>query len=209
MLAADMLETAAADIEFRDGRYFVKGTDRAVALADIIEKHKTSAPHPLDSTGEWAPQRCFPSGAHVAEIEIDRETGAADVVRYTAVDDIGVAVNHTLAEAQLVGGALQSIGHVFGEDCHYDEESGQLLAGSFMDYIMPRADLVREFRTADYSIPTPSNALGAKGAGEAGTTGALPTCMNAVVDALRSAGVKKFDMPATPARLWAALQNGG
>jgi carbon-monoxide dehydrogenase large subunit len=128
-------------------------------------------------------------------------------VRYTAVDDIGVVVNAAFAEGQLVGGALQSIGHVFGEDCHYDEESGQMLAGSFMDYFMPRADLVREFKTADHSIPTPSNALGAKGAGEAGTTGALPTCMNAVVDALRSAGVQKFDMPATPSRLWTALNN--
>jgi carbon-monoxide dehydrogenase large subunit len=117
-------------------------------------------------------------------------------------------VNHTLAEGQVHGGVMQSVGHVFGEDCLYDRDSGQLLAGSFMDYFMPRADLVREFRTSDHSTPTPSNLLGAKGAGEAGTTGALPTCMNAVVDALRSAGVKKFDMPASPSRLWEAL-NGG
>jgi carbon-monoxide dehydrogenase large subunit len=208
VLAADALETASADIEFRDGRYFVKGTDRSLALTDIVERHKTSAPHPLDTTGEWVPQRCFPSGAHVAEIEIDRDTGAADVVRYTAVDDIGTVVNATLAEGQLVGGVMQSVGHVFGENCHYDEESGQLLAGSFMDYFMPRADLVREFKTSDHSLPTPSNLLGAKGAGEAGTTGALPTCMNAVADALRSAGVAHFDMPASPSRLWAALNRG-
>jgi carbon-monoxide dehydrogenase large subunit len=144
----------------------------------------------------------------VCEVEIDRDTGAADIVRYTAVDDIGVAVNPVLAEGQIMGGVMQSAGHVFGEHCHYDVETGQLLAGSFMDYVMPRADLVREFRTADRSTPTPSNGLGAKGAGEAGTTGALPTCMNAVVDALRSTGVTSFDMPATPGRLWTAL-NGG
>ncbi|HXQ49758.1 MAG TPA: xanthine dehydrogenase family protein molybdopterin-binding subunit [Stellaceae bacterium] len=206
VLAADALEAAPADIEFRDGRYYVKGTDRAVTLADIIERHKTTSPHPLDTTADWAPQRCFPAGAHVAEIEIDRDTGAADVVRYTAVDDIGTVINHALAEGQLHGGVMQSVGHVFGEDCRYDSESGQLLAGSFMDYFMPRADLVREFRSSDHSMPTPSNALGAKGAGEAGTTGALPTCMNAVVDALRDAGVKGFDMPASPSRLWEALQ---
>jgi aerobic carbon-monoxide dehydrogenase large subunit len=204
-LAADALETAVADIEFRDGRYFVKGTDRSIAMSDIVERHKSAAPHPLDTIADWVPQRCFPAGAHVAEIEIDRDTGFVDVVRYTAVDDIGVAVNHVLAEGQLVGGAVQSIGHVFGEDCKYDEETGQLLAGSFMDYVMPRADLVREFRTAEHNMPTPSNGLGAKGVGEAGTTGALPTCLNAVMDALRSVGVRTFDMPATPARLWAAI----
>ncbi len=205
-LAADALETAGADLEFRDGRYFVKGTDRSIALSDLVERHKSSSPHPLDTTSEWQPQRCFPSGAHVAEIEIDRDTGAAEILRYTAVDDIGTAINPTLAEGQVHGGVMQSAGHVFGEDCRYDPETGQLLAGSFMDYVMPRADLVREFRLADHSVPTPSNALGAKGAGEAGTTGALPTCMNAVMDALRSAGVTSFDMPATPGRLWEALR---
>ena len=204
-LAADALEAAPADIEFRDGSYFVKGTDRAITMSDIIERHRTSAPHPLDTQSELAPQRCFPSGAHVAEIEIDRDTGAANIVRYTAVDDIGTVVNHVLAEGQLHGGVMQSAGHVFGENCHYDPETGQLLAGSFMDYVMPRADLVLDFRTSDHSDPTPSNLLGAKGAGEAGTTGALPTCMNAVVNALRAAGVEHFDMPATPARLWAAM----
>jgi len=208
VLAAEALETASPDIEFRDGRYWVKGTDRSIAMSDLVERHKGDAPHPLDTQSEWVPQRCFPSGAHVCEVEIDRDTGAADIVRYTAVDDIGVAVNPVLAEGQVVGGVMQSAGHVFGEDCLYDVETGQLLAGSFMDYVMPRADLVREFRTADCSVPTPSNGLGAKGAGEAGTTGGLPTCMNAVVDALRSAGVRAFDMPATPGRVWAAL-NGG
>jgi carbon-monoxide dehydrogenase large subunit len=207
-LAADALETDSADIEFRDGRYFVKGTDRAITLSEIIEHHKGMMPHPLDTVSEWVPQRAFPSGAHVAEVEIDAETGAAQIVRYTAVDDIGTVVNHTLAEGQLHGGVVHSAGHVFGEDCRYDEVSGQLLTGSFMDYTMARADLVRGFRTAEHSVPSPNNLLGAKGAGEAGTTGGLPTCMNAVLDALRIAGVRDFNMPASPVRIWTAIHGG-
>ncbi len=208
VLAAEALEAANADIEFRDGRYLVKGTDRSITMSEIVERHRGSQPHPLDTQSECAPQRAFPSGAHVAEIEIDAETGATAIVRYTAVHDIGTVVNHVLAEGQLHGAVMQSAGHVFGEDCRYDEATGQLLAGSFMDYIMPRADLVQEFRTADHPVPSPNNLLGAKGAGEAGTTGGLPTCMNAVFDALRSAGVTEFTLPATPSRLWAALHNG-
>ena len=102
---------------------------------------------------------------------------------------------------------MQSAGHVFGEQCLYDPETGQLLSGSFVDYIMPRADLVQDFRVLDHSVPSPNNVLGAKGAGEAGTTGALPACMSAVLDALRPAGVRHFDLPATPARVWEALRN--
>ena len=137
-----------------------------------------------------------------------RETGAAEIVRYTAVDDIGAVVNHVLAEGQLHGGVMQSAGQVFGEDCRYDAESGQLLAGSFMDYVMPRADLVQRVpHRRAFACRAPTTCSGAKGAGEAGTTGALPTCMNAVLDALRAAGVAAFDMPATPARLWAAIHS--
>jgi aerobic carbon-monoxide dehydrogenase large subunit len=208
-LAADALEAASADVEFRDGRYVVKGTDRAVTLTDLVERHKGASPHPLDTVSEWVPQRAFPSGAHVAEIEIDAETGAAAIMRYTAVDDVGTVVNAVLAEGQIQGGVAQSAGQVFGEDCRYDAESGQLLTGSFMDYVMPRADLVQDFRTIDHSVPSPNNLLGAKGAGEAGTTGALPTCTNAVLDALRAAGAAPLDLPATPARLWAALHANG
>jgi carbon-monoxide dehydrogenase large subunit len=207
-LAADALEAAPADLEFHDGRYVVKGTDRAITMTQLVDRHKATAPHPLDTQSEWVPQRAFPSGAHVAEVEIDRETGATELVRYIAVDDIGTVINHTLAQGQLHGGVMNSIGHVFGEDCRYDPGNGQLLAGSFMDYVMPRADAVREFRTADHSVPSPNNLLGAKGAGEAGTTGGLPACVNAVLDALRSAGVTQFDLPATPGRLWTALHNG-
>jgi carbon-monoxide dehydrogenase large subunit len=204
-LAADALEAATADIEFRDGRYVVRGTDRTITMTEIVDRHKGAAPHPLDTQSEWVPQRAFPSGAHVCELEIDRDTGVAEIIRYTAVDDIGNVINHTLAEGQLHGGVMQSVGHVFGEDCRYDNDNGQLLAGSFMDYVMPRADAVRDFRTAEHVVPSPNNLLGAKGAGEAGTTGALPTCVNAVVDALRAAGVPAPDLPATPARVWDAI----
>ncbi|OFZ99224.1 MAG: hypothetical protein A3H35_19405 [Betaproteobacteria bacterium RIFCSPLOWO2_02_FULL_62_17] len=205
-LAADALEAPRSDLEFRDGRYVIKGTDRSIALTDLVRRHRGAAAHPLDTVAEQRPLRSFPSGAHVCEVELDPETGDAHIVAYTAVDDLGHALNLTLAEGQITGGVVQSAGHVFGERCLYDADTGQLLTGSFMDYPMPRADLVREFRLIDLSIPSPNNALGAKGAGEVGTTGGLAACMSAVMDALRSAGVSAFDLPATPERLWRALQ---
>ncbi len=207
-LAAEALETSPVDVEFRDGRYTVKGTDKSITLQDIVTRHAGGATHPLDTIAEVPAARAFPSGAHVAEVEIDAETGAAEIVAYTAVDDIGNVINHQLAEGQLHGGIVHSAGHVFGEDCHYDPESGQLLAGSFMDYVMPHADLVQGLKAFDCGVPSPNNLIGAKGAGESGAVGGLPTCMNAVVDALRRANVREFDMPATPARVWAALQRG-
>jgi aerobic carbon-monoxide dehydrogenase large subunit len=207
-LASKDLEAPASDIEFRDGRYVVKGTDRAIAMAEIIVKHRpASGPHPLDTIAENPALRTFPTGVHVCEVEIDRDTGEAEILTYTAVDDVGRVINHVMAEGQIHGGVMQSAGHVFGEQVVYDPASGQMLTGSFMDYTMPRADLVREFRVHDHSVPTPNNVLGAKGAGEAGTTGGLPACFSAVMDALRSAGVKHFDLPATPARVWAALRD--
>jgi aerobic carbon-monoxide dehydrogenase large subunit len=205
-LAAEALEASPLDVEFRDGRYTVKGTDKSIALQDIVLRHAGGPSHPLDTIAEVPAGRAFPSGAHVAEVEIDGETGAAEIVAYTAVDDVGNVINHQLAEGQLHGGIVHSAGHVFGEDCHYDPESGQMLAGTFTDYIMPRADLIQALRAFDCGVPSPNNLLGAKGAGESGAVGGLPTCMNAVVDALRRANVREFDMPATPVRLWAALQ---
>ena len=207
--AADLLETSVGDIEYRDGRYVVKGTDRAVTFAEVMEQCAAQTPHPLDTIAETPIGRTFPSGAHVAEVEIDRETGSIEVVDYTAVDDIGNVINHVLADGQLHGAVMQGAGQAFGENCLYDEDNGQLVAGSFMDYVMPRADLIRNIKAVNQVVPAPGNLLGAKGAGEAGTTGAAPACINAVVNALRSVGVDHFDMPATPARLWAAMQNGG
>jgi len=204
--AADALEVSGEDVEFRDGRYFVKGTDRAVTFAEVMQQCASITPHPLNTTAELPIARAFPSGAHVAEIEIDGETGWVTVVDYTAVDDIGNVINHVLAEGQLHGGVMQGAGQVFGENCLYDQGNGQLVAGSFMDYAMPRADLFLGIRTVDHPVPSPGNRLGAKGAGEAGTTGAGAACLNAVLDALRSAGIAHFDMPASPAQLWSAMQ---
>jgi carbon-monoxide dehydrogenase large subunit len=204
-LAAEALEASPLDVEFRGGRYTVKGTDKSITLSDIVLRHVGGATHPLDTIAEVPAARAFPSGAHVAEVEIDAETGAAAIVSYIAVDDVGNVINHQLAEGQLHGGIVHSAGHVFGEDCHYDDESGQMLAGSFMDYTMPRADLLSGLRAFDCGVPSPNNLLGAKGAGESGAVGGLPTCVNAVSDALRRAGIDHFDMPATPGRLWAAL----
>ena len=207
--AADLLETSVDDIEHRDGRYTVKGTDRAVTFAEVMERCAGETPNPLDTTAETPIVRTFPSGAHVAEVEIDRDTGAVEVVGYTAVDDIGNVVNHVLADGQLHGGVMQGAGQAFGEHCHYDPDNGQLVAGSFMDYVMPRADLLRAITAMNHVVPAPGNLLGAKGAGEAGTTGAAPACINAVIDALRPLGIAHLDMPATPARIWAAMQAAG
>jgi aerobic carbon-monoxide dehydrogenase large subunit len=209
-LAASALEASREDLEFRDGRYVVQGTDRSVALTQLIQRHPGGAfgAHPLDTLAENPMQRAFPSGAHVCEVEIDRDTGMAEIIAYTAVDDVGRVLNHVLAEAQIHGGVVQAAGQVFGEHCLYEEQSGQLLSGSFMDYPMPRAGMVGEFRVHEHAVPSPNNVLGAKGAGEAGTTGGMAACMSAVLDALRPVGVGHFDMPATPARVWEAIRKG-
>jgi aerobic carbon-monoxide dehydrogenase large subunit len=204
-LAADALEANIDDIEFAGGVFTIAGTDRSTTMTEIIEKHSPQTPHPLDTIAGWDVARAFPSGAHVVEVEIDPDTGAIEVARYTAVDDIGNAINRMLADGQFHGGIMQGAGQVFGEHCQYDAGNGQLLTASFMDYCMPRADLLPALTLVDQGVPSPNNPLGAKGVGEAGTTGALPACMNAVCDALRSAGVTHFEMPATPARIWSAL----
>ena len=204
-LAADALEAHAEDIVFKDGVFTIAGTDRSMRMTEVIERHASESPHPLDTIAERAVSQAFPSGAHVVELEIDAATGDVDVLRYTAVDDIGNVLNPTLVNGQLAGGIMQGAGQVFGEHCQYDSNNGQLITGSFMDYFMPRAHILPAINAVDHGVPSPNNPLGAKGVGEAGTTGALPACMNAVMDALRSAGVTQFDMPATPARIWQAL----
>ncbi len=206
-LAARDLEVALADLEYKNGEYRVKGTDRAVKLLDLARKYAAKGATPLDTIGEMAMHRAFPSGAHVAEVEIDPDTGVVDVLSYIGVDDCGRIINHTLLEGQMHGGILQGAGQVFGEHCVYDRATGQLMTGSFMDYYMPRAGLVPTIELYDHPVPSPNNPLGVKGAGEAGTTGALPTLMNAILDALRPAGVGHLDMPATPSRVWNILQD--
>jgi carbon-monoxide dehydrogenase large subunit len=204
-LAAKALEVAATDVEFSDGAYRVKGTDVKMRFEEVVRRYAGQSPHPLDSRGDLPQPRSFPGGAHVAEVEIDPETGAVKVLAYTAVDDCGRIVNHTLLDGQLHGGIVQGIGQVLGEHALYDPSTGQLTSGTFLDYTMPRADEQPDMRLYDNSVPAPGNPLGVKGAGEAGTTGAVPTVANAVIDALRPLGIHHLDFPFSPARVWAAI----
>ena len=204
-LASKDLEAAAADIEFSEGTYRIKGTDRAVALLALAKKYAGTA-QALDVRTEGKFGVTFPNGCHVAEVEIEPETGSAEIVKFTAVDDAGNIVNHPIVEGQMQGGITQGAGQVFGERLIYDSETGQLLTGSFMDYAMPRAGLVDGLTLRGHPVPTATNPLGAKGVGEAGVSGSLPALMNAVLDALRQAGVTHFDLPATPDRIWRVIQ---
>lgn len=202
-LAAEELESARADLEFSAGLYKIKGTDRSIGIAALAKKY----PGKLDLDYKERPKvpSTFPNGCHIAEVEIDPETGEAEIVSYVACDDAGTLINHQIVEGQMQGGITQGAGHVFAEQAVYDA-SGQLLTGSFMDYAMPRAGLVGGLKVIDHPVPTATNPLGAKGVGEAGVTGSMPCLMNAVMDALRQAGVKRFDMPANQQRVWAAIR---
>jgi carbon-monoxide dehydrogenase large subunit len=204
-LAAKDLEVAAGDLVFEHGRYRVPGTDLSLGLDELVRKHAGSNGHPLDTVAKLATLAAFPSGAHVAEVEIDPQTGAIELSRYVAVDDCGRVMNHTLVEGQLVGGLMQGIGQILGEHCIYDRDSGQLVTGTFMDYFMPRADQLPAISMYDRPTLSPSNPLGVKGAGEAGTTGAIPSIANAVMDALAPLGIDRLEMPYTPQRVWAAI----
>lgn len=205
-LASEELEAAAADIEFADGSYRVKGTDHQVSIVELAKKYFGKGPHPLDQDYANRFGATFPNGCHVAEVEIEPATGEVAVVSYIACDDAGTIINDQLVEGQMQGGITQGAGHILGEQAVYDRETGQLLTGSFMDYPMPRAILVDGLRVLHHPVPTKTNPLGAKGVGEAGVTGSMPCIMNAIADALRTAGVTHFDMPATQARVWEALQ---
>ncbi|HEX9685005.1 MAG TPA: xanthine dehydrogenase family protein molybdopterin-binding subunit [Burkholderiales bacterium] len=203
--AAAELRARTEDIEFERGRYRVRGGRASIGIAELAAKLAGASPHPLDALGEIQLVRSFPGGAHVAEVEIDPDTGEIRVEGYVAVDDCGRVLNHVLLEGQLHGGIVQGLGQVLGEHCIYDPASGQLLTGSFMDYTMPRAPVLREAKLVDHSVPSPNNPLGAKGGGEAGTTGAVPAAANAVLDALHPLGIDRLDLPYTPARIWHAI----
>ncbi|MCQ0987620.1 xanthine dehydrogenase family protein molybdopterin-binding subunit [Jiella marina] len=206
-LASDELEAAIADIELEAGEARVVGTDRAIDFAALAAAAKTA--DDLKATGEFKQDECtYPNGTHVCEVEIDPETGALEIVAYTIVDDFGVTVNPMLLAGQIHGGVAQGIGQALIEDAVYSED-GQLVSASFMDYAMPRAWDLPMFDFKTRNVPSTTNALGIKGAGEAGTIGAAPAVMNAVADALRPAGVTQIDMPATPLRVWQALQDAG
>jgi aerobic carbon-monoxide dehydrogenase large subunit len=206
-LAADQFEVALSDVTFDKGSYRVAGTDLVMNISALIEKRADGGAHPLDTNTTIDLATAFPSGAHVAEVEIDPETGNSAIVNYIAADDCGVIYNHKLVEGQLHGGLMQGIGQVFGEHVVYDPETGQLLSGTFMDYFMPRADDLPPIALIDCGIPSPVNPLGAKGAGEAGATGSVPALANAVLDALRPANVRALEMPFTTYRIWQAIQS--
>jgi carbon-monoxide dehydrogenase large subunit len=198
--AAKELEVSPRDLEFHEGKYRVKGTDLFMTFTEVARRYKSA----LDTQGGIPTPVAFPGGAHVAEVEIDPQTGVVEVVGYTAVDDCGRVLNHTLVEGQLHGGIVQGLGQALAEHCVYDA-GGQLLTGTFMDYAMPRADMLKQVTLHDHSVPSPSNPLGAKGAGEAGTTGALPAVSNAVIDALRPLGIEHLDFPFSACRVWQAI----
>jgi aerobic carbon-monoxide dehydrogenase large subunit len=212
-LAGHFLEAAVADIEFAGGRFTIAGTDRAIGVMEIAERLRRSpnlpegVPNSLDvGLVVDSPPSAFPNGCHVCEVEIDPETGVVEVAKYTMVDDFGVIVNPLLVEGQVHGGVVQGIGQALMEMTCYDAQ-GQLLTGSFMDYAMPRASDVPSFAFKSHPVPAKSNVLGVKGCGEAGCSGSLPSVMNAVIDALTVYDISHLDMPATPHRVWQAIQN--
>jgi carbon-monoxide dehydrogenase large subunit len=212
-MAAEVLEAAPADIEFSEGRFRVVGTDLAVSLKDVAAASFDESSRPygveagLSSSERFAPEAgTFPNGCHVCEVEIDPETGVIEIVNYTVEDDVGVVVNPLILEGQIMGGVAQGLGQALSEQAVYDAESGQLLTASFIDYGMPRADWVPDIRFAYREIASPRNPLGIKGAGEAGTVGAAPALVNAVLNALEARGITQIDMPLTPIKIWRALQ---
>ena len=204
-LAAKHLEVGAQDIDFNDGKYRVKGTDLSVGLQELARIY-ANTDDALDTQFAGPQARSFPTGVHVAEVEIDPETGEVEIQSYVGVDDCGNIINHVLATGQVYGGIMQGLGQVMGEVCVYNED-GQLLTGSFMDYVMPRASDIQGIKLFDRPIPAPGNVLGAKGVGEAGTTGSVPTLANAVIDALRPLGINHVDFPYTASRVWKAIQD--
>ena len=214
-IAAHALEAAEDDIEFADATFRVVGTDRELPLKEMAGAAYVPSRLPegletgLYEVASFSPEiPNFPNGCHVCEVEIDPETGASQVVRYVVVDDVGTVINKLTLEGQIHGGLAQGIGQAFTEQLVYDRHSGQLLSGSLMDYGLPRADEVCSFEMDENPVPTKTNPLGVKGAGEAGNVGALAAIMNAVVDALSPLGVTHIDMPATPEKVWRAIRAG-
>ncbi len=196
--ASERLEAAPADIEYSPGRFTVKGTDRSIGLFELA---------PLSgSHDETTPLPSYPYGCAVCEVEIDPETGVVEVVRHSSVDDCGRAVNPLILHGQTHGGIAAGVGQALWESCHYDPHSGQLLSASFMDYAIPRADMLPSFATEISEVPSTTNPLGLRGGGEGGTTPALAAVANAIVDALAEFGVEHIELPATPERVWRAIR---
>ncbi|WP_234836026.1 xanthine dehydrogenase family protein molybdopterin-binding subunit [Sinorhizobium meliloti] len=201
--AAEQLEAHRADLLFDNGEYRIAGTDRTLSFAEVVAEQAApvSAENFISNKGAT-----FPNGCHICEVEVDPDTGHLQLVAYSVVDDVGRVVNPLLLKGQITGGVAQGLGQAVMENAVYDPDSGQLLSATFMDYAMPRACDMLEIEIADCSVPTEQNALGVKGAGEAGTVGALSAVISAVSDALRPLGIRHLDMPATPGRIWRCLQ---
>ena len=212
-IASHMLEAAESDLEFGDGKFRVAGTDKAIGLKEIAKASYVPGKLPkdiepgIDEVLMFTTEaENFPNGVHVCEVEIDEDTGVIDIVNYNVVDDVGTVLNPLLLKGQIQGGVVHGVGQALLEDIVFDKESGQLLAGSFMDYALPRADNLSFIEVKSNPSPTATNPLGCKGAGEAGTVGAVPAVINAVVDALSVYGVKHIDMPATSQRIWRTIR---
>jgi carbon-monoxide dehydrogenase large subunit len=209
--AAHLLDASVGDVEFGDGMFHVRGTNRTVPILELARRMRSEEmPEALaggmDNAAKFvSPQMSFPNGCHICEVEIDPETGTVSVVRYTAVDDVGNMLHETIVEGQIHGGVAQGLGQVLGEHVVYGD-GGQLLTASFMDYFMPRAADLPALSVHHHVVPCTTNPLGVKGAGESGVAGSLPSGVGAVLDALSSLGITHLDLPMTPQRIWSALQ---
>jgi carbon-monoxide dehydrogenase large subunit len=210
-IAATALEVAEADIAYRDGRFEVVGTDRRISLFDLAAraaemKERGELAENLDTKTTAQTPQTFPNGCHIAEVEVDPETGGVAILAYTAVDDCGNVLNHMIVEGQIHGALASGLGQALLEHAVYDREGGQLITGSFMDYGMPRAEDMPELRDALHPVPATTNPLGVKGVGEAATTAAIATVMSAIADAITGEAGVRMEMPATPEKVWAACR---
>ena len=205
MLASKLLETSEADIEYAEGNFRVAGTDRKISLFEVAERAKALG-ESLDTKGQASVPQTFPNGCHIAEVEIDPDTGVTTLAAYTAVDDCGNILDPVLVEGQVHGGIAQGVGQALWEEAVFERSSGQLLTGSFMDYTLPRAGDLPMFGTEAHPVPCTTNPLGVKGTGEAGTTGALAAVMNAIADAIPGRKGAGIEMPATAEKVWRALR---
>jgi len=213
-IAAQLFEVSAKDIDFAKGTFSVTGTDRRIGIFEVAQAAATRSDLPddlkgkLDAVGDHTVSvGAYPSGTHICEVEVDPDTGSVQIVRWSAVDDVGLAVNPLILHGQTHGAAAQGIGQALLENCHYEPDSAQLLSASFMDYAIPRADNLPSFDCALVEVPATSHRYGIRPGGEGGTTPALGVVINAVVDALTEFGVKHVEMPATPERVWRAIQS--
>jgi len=206
-LAAQVLNVAESQLEFSNGVWQHRESNQTLSISQLVQKtFIQDLPHSLNLTGEASSGATYPNGCHIAEVEIDPDTGVTEIIQYTAVDDVGVAISPTLVQGQIHGGIVQGIGQAFYEQAIYDA-SGQLLTGSYMDYAMPKVGCLMNIQTEKIQVPTKNNILGSKGVGESGCSGSLPTLSNAVINALRPRGITEMDMPYTPAKIWQALQS--